>query len=132
MTTEPYPWIAFPPDWRWITVGFCYCVLGHLLPISVLEIFSGGHDCIHMVPVVWSLGGLAAIALFVGYRSRNVTVFEAVIACAAYALMMDGAVANKWTDAWRLTGFRWMIVILPGSIVSAVAGEVLQSMRKRT
>jgi hypothetical protein len=131
MTTEQRPWITFPPDWRWITVGFCYFVLGHLFPISVLDLLSVGHGVYHNVSAVWSYGGLAAIAFVIGYRSRNIAVLEAAIASTVYVLMINGAVANKLTDAWKLTGFRWMIIILAITIVSATIGEVVQSVRER-
>ncbi|MCK9410054.1 MAG: hypothetical protein WCX28_08220 [Bacteriovoracaceae bacterium] len=125
------PWITFPPDWKWITVGFCYFVLGHLFPISLMNLLSSGGGLFYAITGAWSFGGLAVVAFIIGYRSKNIAVVEAVIASILYTLVMNVAVMKMWTGTFQLSGFRWMVMILAISIISATIGEVIQSMKER-
>jgi hypothetical protein len=132
MNTEQKPWISFPPDWRWITVGFCYFVLGHLFPISLLNLLSVNGGIFSAITSAWAFGGLAVVSFIIGFRSRNIAVLEAVIASIAYTLIMNIAVMNMWTRTFQFTGVRWMFMILTISIISATIGEVVQGMKHRT
>lgn len=129
MTTTQKPWIAFPPDWTWISVGFCYFVIGHLFPISILFTLGAGEGWLNAISGIWAFGGLAVIAFIIGYRSVNIAVLEAVIACMIYTFILNVGVSSYWTGTLKLSGEFWMLMAFVTSTISATMGELVQNMK---
>lgn len=131
MNTTQKLWITFPPDWTWISVGFCYFVIGHLFPISIMNWMSLTNGFFQSLTIVWTVGGLAVIAFIIGFKSKNVAVLEAIIACLVYTLIMNVAMAHMWTRSLRLTGTLWMILAFVTSTISVTMGEIVQAMKEK-
>jgi len=131
MDTIQKQWITFPPDWTWISVGFCYFVIGHLFPISIMNWMSRSFSFFQTLSSAWAFGGLAVIAFIIGLKSKNIAVLEAIIACLLYTLVMNVAMANMWTGSLRLTGLLWMIVAFVTSTISVTIGEIVQSVNEK-
>ena len=132
MNTNQNKWITFPPDWTWVTVGFCYYVLIHLLPMSILNWMSGNNNFFQMLSSAWAFGGLAVVAFIIGFKSKNIAVLEAIIASLLYALTLNVAMANMWTESLTLTGPLWLILAFVTSAISATIGEIVQNMKEKS
>jgi hypothetical protein len=132
MESNARKWISFPPDWTWISVGFCYFVIGHLLPLSILSWMSSGDGMFQYITSVMSFAGLAVIAFIIGYRSRNIAVVETVIACLLYTFIMNVATSQMWNQSFRMAGPAWMMLAFVTSALSATMGEIVQSMKIKT
>jgi hypothetical protein len=130
MKTIKKQWITFPPDWTWISVGFCYFVIGHLLPLSILNWMSHSSSFFQVLYTAWAIGGLAVIAFIIGFNSKNIAVLEAIIASLLYTIILNVAVANMWTQTMTLTGPLWMVLAFVTSAFSATIGEIVQSMKQ--
>lgn len=126
MTTTKLQWITFPLNWTWVAVGYSYFVLGHLLPITILQVLSANFLLLKIAVSGWAFGGLAVIAFLIGYRSRGVTVLEAVIASILYTLTMSAAVGRFWSHSLNVTGELWFGLAIIVAAVSAMLGEVIQ------
>ncbi|MFA5835129.1 MAG: hypothetical protein WDA22_16745 [Bacteroidota bacterium] len=126
MNASKLQWITFPPNWTWVAVGYCYFILGHLLPIAIMQWLSGYFLFLKVVIAGWAFGGLAVIAFIIGFRSRGVTVLEAVISSILYTLTMSVAVAGFWTKAMDISGQLWFILAIVASAISSVIGEIIQ------
>ena len=81
--------IFYKPNWRWIITSFCFFVLFHLLLFFFLPVFNNQF----FRNVFWSrvaivISFLAFISMYVGYRSRSLTIFEPGIAAVLYIITL--------------------------------------------
>ncbi|MEW5797584.1 MAG: hypothetical protein AB1728_01135 [Bacteroidota bacterium] len=131
MNTSQQQWISFPPNWTWITVGYCFYILGHLFPLALLYWLAGSGGIVRMIAGAWSFGGLAVVAFIIGYRSRGVTIIEPVVAALVYAATMNVAFSSFWTGTLEINGTLWLVLAFVASSISATIGEVLQHMKTK-
>ena len=129
--TGKIQWITLPPNWLWIAVGYCYFILGHLLPIAILQWLSSYFLFLKVFVAAWAFGGLAMIAFIIGFRSRGVTILEAVVSSILYALTMSVAVAGFWSRTLNISGELWFLLAIIAAGVSSTIGEVIQNSTKK-
>ncbi|MBI2427563.1 MAG: hypothetical protein HYV29_01955 [Ignavibacteriales bacterium] len=131
MSTSQQQWITFPPNWTWVVVGYCFYILGHLLPLALLYWIMGSGGIIRVIAGAWSFGGLAVVAFIIGYRSRGVTIIEPIIAALVYAATMNVAFSNFWTGTLEINGALWLVLAFVASAISAAMGEMMQHMKTK-
>jgi hypothetical protein len=130
MESIPYSKI-FKLDWRWVGLGFCFFVSFHLLPsyiIYLTRIISPGMTVVYSS---WIFGGLAIVGFLIGYLSRGVTIWEATVSSAVYAILLLSAVNNEWNGELHLRTSYWIIAIIAIATLSAWFGEYVQAMKEK-
>ena len=130
-------------DWRWIVAAYCYLVLFHLLPTSLMgglmifPRFPGGGGGSGLNPsdlaTIWLLGGIAVVSFIVGWRSKGFTIVEPVVAGMLYAITttlgFHELVRVHVRDRVALAAVFWLLIVMILSAVSAWMGEAVQQKR---
>jgi hypothetical protein len=130
-------------DWRWIVAAYCYLVLFHLLPTSLLggltifPRFPGGGGGLGLQPSdlasVWLLGGIAVVSFIVGLRSKGFTIVEPAVAGMLYAITTTLGFHEIASTHVRyrpvLAAVFWLLIVVILSVASAWMGEVVQQRR---
>lgn len=122
-------------DWKWVGVGYCFFVVFHLLPTHLLLEFS--REGIHsdLVRSLWVLIGLFVIGVYIGFRSRGVTLIEPALAVVLYifTLFLKGGdfigkpARGRYMAALLITsGIAFFIAML-----GAWIGEMLQASKEK-
>jgi hypothetical protein len=130
METIPYSKI-FKLDWRWIGLSFCFFVSFHLLPshlIYLMRIFSSAATTLY---AIWIFAGMAVIGFLIGYKSQGVTIWEAAIASAVYALVLLAAIHEVWHAGFEFKTSYWIIAIIAIATLSAWFGEYVQAIKEK-
>ena len=137
---------SFSLDWRWIVAGYCYLILFHLLPTYLMAgtsvfvvrpvIGEGGtglHAEAFAVQMVWLLGGVAAVAFVVGWKSKGFTILEPALSGALYALTTGFAfhrlASVRVHDREALAVVLWILIVIILSSTSAWLGEMVQQRK---
>jgi hypothetical protein len=121
-------------DWPWVGVGFCFYVVFHLLPTYLLA-GMGATKYGNTSFGVWLFAGLAFIGLYIGYRSRGVTIIEPGIAALAYVVVLFLSGQQSWGITFGFSQFLEalgsMIAAFVVAIGSAFVGELLQQRKEK-
>ena len=125
-------------NWRWLVVTYCFLVLFHLLPsslVSGLSLFAIQHQ---IVPIFAWLGvGLIAVCAYVGYRSTVNTLGEAGIASMLYVATLFFVLSKQWPPRfyYRVLTTAWiapfLIVIFLAGLGGAAFGKWLQLRKQK-
>lgn len=122
-------------DWPWVGVGFCFYVVFHLLPTYLLVGIGGGMKYGSGAFGVWMFTGLALIGLYIGYRSRGVTIIEPGLSALAYVIVFSLATQQFWgtmlgpPQLWNT--ILWLIATVVIAVGSAYIGEHLQAWKEQ-
>ncbi len=123
-------------DWPWVGVVFCIYVVFHLLPTYFLATIGGGMKGGFATFGVWMFAGLAVIGLYIGYRSRGVTMIEPGLAALLYVFVFFLSIQRFWGDTFSFTqlggALAWMAAAFVIAIGSAYVGELLQARKEQT
>jgi hypothetical protein len=125
-------------NWRWLVVTYCFLVLFHLLPsslVSGLTLFAIQHL---VVPIFAWLGvGIFAVCAYVGYRSTVITLGEAGIASMLYVATLFIVLSKEWPPSfhYRVLNTIWLapflIVVFLAGLGGAAFGKWLQLRKQK-
>ncbi len=130
METIPYSKI-FKLDWRWIGLGFCFFVSFHLLPSHIIYLMRIISPAMTMLYSIWIFAGMAVVGFLIGYKSQGVTIWEATIASAVYAIVLLAAILEVWHGGLEFRTSYWIIAIIAIATLSAWFGEYIQAMKEK-
>ena len=124
-----------PILWDWVIVGYCLFVIFHLFPsFFLLGIVRFGMP-IKLSETVWFVLGLAVISMFIGYRSRGVTIIEPAISSLFYCLtLVFEFVKLPFSHIGLRAGgniYLWFSGVLAVSVFFALLGEILQRRKEK-
>ncbi len=122
-------------DWKWLGVSYCFFVVYHLLPIYLLTGFASGGIGRSWASGLWLVIGLFLIGVYIGRRSRGVTILEPAIGAALYAITLFLAFQRFWPRTFAVKSvaiaFAWLGSAFVVACAGAWLGEFLQ-MRKES
>lgn len=124
-------------NWRWLVVTYCFLVLFHLLPSSLVSGLSLFRIQPLIVPIFAWLGvGIIAVCAYVAFRSAGITLVEAGIASMLYVATLFFVLPKEWPPSfyYRVLSTPWiapfLLVIFLTGLGGAAFGKWLQ-MRKQ-
>ncbi len=125
-------------SWRWLVVTYCFLVLFHLLPSSLVSGLSLFRLQALIVPILAWLGiGIVTVCAYVGFRSAGITLGEAGIASMLYVATLFFVLPKEWPPSfqYRVLTTPWLaaflIVIFLAGLGGAAFGKWLK-IRKQT
>ena len=130
MATIPFSKI-FKLDWRWVGLSFCFFITFNLLPSHIIYLLRIVSPASTTVYSIWIFGGIALIALAIGYSSKGVTIWEPAVASAVYAPILLSAIRTVWNRGIQVWTPYWIIAIIAAAALSAWLGEFIQAMKQR-
>lgn len=102
-------------NWRWLVVTYCFLVLFHLFPTSLVA----GLSLFRLQPLAfpifaWLGVGIVAVCAYVGFRSARITIVEPGIASILYVATLFLVLPNKWPGAFysRVMTTPWLVAFL--------------------
>ena len=127
-TTQP---VLF--DWRWMIVTYCFLVLFHLTPSSLIlgtelgawNVFLRASEHV-LTMATWLVLGIFIVNAYIGYRSRGVTIFGSGVASSLYLLTV--VLATSIPGAYPSTTHRiiivtlWLMLVVLGTFLLGCAG----------
>jgi hypothetical protein len=135
MDTKEKPRYAGRINWKWVGVSYCFFVVFHLLPSYLLLEFAREGLGTGLIRSFWILAGLLVIGLYIGHRSRGVTILEPAIAAVLYTLTLFLNAEDTWGKSltWRSLGilFIFSIIAFLTALCGAWIGELLQARREK-
>ncbi len=144
-------------DWRWVGVGFCFFVVFHLLPSYVIigfftALFNPVRTPSFLAAVYnfglfsqpglgkigaafWLSVGPAIVGMYIGYRSRGVTILEPGISALFYTLVLFFSIPKIWEGQLAISTvsgmFAWIASAFVAACIGAWIGELLQARKQR-
>lgn len=122
-------------NWQWVWVGFCLLVTFHLVPTAfILRIFNFWNGSEIILPL-WIFFGLVLTSMYIGYRSRGVTIIEPLISSIAYLFVLGVAMnAQFGVLDYKKDFFHMLAWMAPGlfcSVSAAWIGETIQLKKEQ-
>lgn len=122
-------------NWQWVWVGFCLLVTFHLIPTAIiLRLFDYWKGFNILLPL-WIFFGLVQTSMYIGYRSRGVTILEPLISSIAYLFILGLAMnAHFQIFSYKKDIFimlTWMVAGLFCSVLGAWIGEMIQLKKEQ-
>lgn len=113
-------------DWRWLLVSFCFFVLFHLFPSSLasgLKLFFSSHSLDTFA--LFGVGGIAAISVYIGFRSSGKAILEPGIAALLYIVLLRLIVTPTGSSAEYFGRIPIWLAILPVAYLIGCAGAMV-------
>ena len=129
-------------DWRWLVVTYCFLVMFHLFPsslVSGMSFFSVAHygyDAVAWPILTWVAVGIVVVCAYVGFRSTGITLWEAGIASTLYVATLFFVLSKEWPSSFynRILITPWLVLFLILVFLTGLGGAAFGKwlqLRKR-